>query len=141
MINVHKLSVSFGGDTLFSGISFRINPGDRIGLIGKNGAGKTTLLNILSGGLKQDSGDIAVEKGIRTGFLKQDIDFERGCTVLEETYKAFDELKKLETSIKKINQELAEREDYNSESYGQLMIDLNEATHRYEILGGLQLPG
>ncbi|MGI9546398.1 MAG: ribosomal protection-like ABC-F family protein [Flavobacteriaceae bacterium] len=141
MINVHKLAVSFGGDTLFSGISFRINPGDRIGLIGKNGAGKTTLLNILSGQLQSDSGDMAVEKGIRTGFLKQDIDFEMGCTVLEETYKAFDELKKLENRMNELNKSLAEREDYDSASYGQLMIDLNEATHRYEILGGYNYQG
>ena len=78
MINIHKLSVSFAGESLFRDISFRINPGDRIGLIGKNGAGKTTLLKLLAGMIDADQGDIAREKGIRVGYLKQDIDFDPG---------------------------------------------------------------
>ncbi len=141
MINIHKLSVSFAGDELFGDISFRINQGDRIGLIGKNGAGKTTLLKLLSGTISADSGDIAFEKGIRTGFLKQDIDFEKGCTVLQEAYKAFDELQELEGSLEEINQALADRTDYDSESYQQLMVDLNDVTHRYELLGGYNYHG
>ena len=141
MINIHKLSVSFGGEELFGDISFRINPGDRIGLIGKNGAGKTTLLKLLSGAIPADSGDIAFEKGIRTGFLKQDIDFEKGCTVLEEAYKAFKELQRFEKQLEVINKDLAERTDYDSESYRQLMVDLNEITHQYEIQGGYHYQG
>ncbi len=141
MINVHKLSVSFGGESLFSDISFRINSGDRIGLIGKNGAGKTTVLKLLAGKAKSNSGDIAIERDIRVGYLSQDIDFERGCTVLEETYKAFKEVKELEAGMEAINTSLATRTDYHSDEYEKLMIDLNEITHRYELLGGYNYQG
>ncbi len=141
MINVHKLSVSFAGDPLFTEISFRINPGDRIGLIGRNGAGKTTLLRILSGLMTGESGEIAFEKGIRVGFLKQDIDFEQGFTVLEEAYKAFGELKVLEDRMEEIGGQLAAREDYQSTEYTGLMVELEEVRHRYEILGGYNYQG
>ena len=141
MINIHKLSVSFGGDSLFRDISFRINPGDRIGLIGKNGAGKTTLLKLLAGMMDADEGDIAKEKGTRVGYLKQDIDFDKGLTVLEETYKAFKEIKHIESSMQEINAAMAERSDYESEQYNRLMHDLDEITHRYEILGGYNYQG
>ncbi len=141
MINVHKLAVSFGGESLFSGISFRINSGDRIGLIGKNGAGKTTVLKLLAGKAKSDTGDIAIERDIRVGYLSQDIDFERGCTVLEEAYKAFKEVKELEAGMETINTALATRTDYHSDEYEKLMVDLNEITHRYELLGGYHYQG
>lgn len=141
MLNIHNLSVAFGGEYLFEEIAFRLNGGDRVGLIGKNGAGKSTLLKLLSKEMTPDSGTIAMEKDIKIGFLKQDIDFELGRTVLEESYQAFYELKSLEQQLDKINQELAERTDYESESYNQLMIDLTDVTHRYEILGGYNYQG
>ena len=141
MINIHKLSVSFGGESLFRDISFRINPGDRIGLIGKNGAGKTTLLKLLAGMMDADEGDIAKEKGTRVGYLKQDIDFDRGRSVLEETYKAFGEIRQIESRMQEINAAMAERSDYESDQYNQLIHDLDEITHRYEILGGYNYQG
>ncbi|KQC31101.1 ABC-F family ATP-binding cassette domain-containing protein [Flagellimonas eckloniae] len=141
MLNIHNLSVAFGGEYLFEEIAFRLNAGDRVGLIGKNGAGKSTLLKLLSKEMAADSGTIAMEKDIKIGFLKQDIDFELGRTVLEESYQAFYELKSLESQLDRINQELAERTDYESESYNQLMIDLTDVTHRYEILGGYNYQG
>jgi len=141
MLNVHNLSVSFGGEFLFEEISFRLNPGNKVGLIGKNGAGKSTLLKLLSKEMEFDSGDIALDKEIQIGFLKQDIDFEKGRTVLEEAYMAFEELKRLELQLQKINEQLAERTDYESEGYHQLMVDLNEVTHRYEVLGGYNYQG
>ena len=141
MININQIGVSFGGETLFSDISFRINPGDRIGLIGKNGAGKTTLLKLLAGEINADEGEIAREKGVRTGYLKQDIDFEKGRTVLEEAYEAFGEIKSLESRINDINEQLAERSDYESPGYDALMVELNELTERYEILGGYNYQG
>ncbi len=141
MLNIHNLSVAFGGEYLFEEIAFRLNAGDRVGLIGKNGAGKSTLLRLLSREQEADTGSIAVEKGVQLGFLKQDIDFEQGRTVLEEAYQAFSEIRALELELEKINQQLAERTDYESDSYGQLMVDLTEVTHRYEIIGGYNYQG
>ncbi|WP_136465857.1 ABC-F family ATP-binding cassette domain-containing protein [Flagellimonas onchidii] len=141
MLNIHNLSVSFGGEYLFEEIAFRLNGGDRVGLIGKNGAGKSTLLKLLSKEMGPDTGTIAMEKDIKIGFLKQDIDFEHGRTVLEESYQAFHEIKSLELKLEQINQELAERTDYESDGYNQLMVDLTDITHRYEILGGYNYQG
>ena len=93
MLNVHGLSIAFQGTYLFENISFKIVPGNRIGLIGKNGAGKSTLLKLLSKEMEADSGQMAADKTLKIGFLKQDIDFEYGSTVLEESYKAFSEIK------------------------------------------------
>src|SRR5690606_28600382 len=141
MINVHKLSVAFGGEYLFEEISFRLNGGDRVGLIGKNGAGKSTLLKLLSREMALDGGTIATEKDVRIGFLKQDIDFEQGRTVLEESYMAFEEIKSLEEKLERVNKALVERTDYESEGYHDLMVDLADLTHRYEILGGYNYQG
>ena len=121
MLNIHNLTVSFQGEDLFSGITFLLKQGDRVGLIGKNGAGKTTLLRIIQGEQEYDSGQIAMDKELAIGFLKQDIDFEHGRTVLEESYKAFPELLKMEGKIDTINSQLSDRKDYDSESYHQLM--------------------
>ena len=123
MLNIHNLTVSFQGDDLFSGITFQLRAGDRVGLVGKNGAGKSTLLKILSGEQEYDSGQIASDKKVSIGFLKQDIDFVKGRTVLEESYEAFKEIKKLENQLETINQKLIERTDYESLGYHQLMVD------------------
>ncbi|WP_369048606.1 ABC-F family ATP-binding cassette domain-containing protein [Tenacibaculum sp. UWU-22] len=141
MVNVHNLSVSFMGTDLFSGITFKLNKGDRVGLIGKNGAGKSTLLKVLSKDIESSDGNMAFEKDVRIGFLRQDIDFEIGRTVLEEAYQAFTEINKIELELNKINKQLAERTDYESEAYNQLIINLNEATERYELLGGYNYQG
>ena len=141
MLNIHNLSVAFGGEYLFEEISFRLNAGDRVGLIGKNGAGKSTLLKLLNKEMDPDEGTIASDKEVKIGFLKQDIDFEQGRTVLEEAYQAFEEIKELELRLEEINAQLAERTDYESEAYNQLIIDLNEITERYEILGGYNYQG
>jgi len=141
MLNIHKLSISFQGEYLFEDISFRLKGGDRVGLIGKNGAGKSTLLKIIAGEMEYDSGQVAEEKEIKLGFLKQDIDFVYGRTILEEAYEAFTEIKLLEAKLEDINTQLAERTDYESESYNQLMVDLNDVQHQYEILGGYNYQG
>ncbi len=141
MLNVHDLSVSFGGDTLFEGISFRLNPGDRVGLIGKNGAGKSTMLRLIAGESTPEGGTISRDKGISVGYLKQDLEFRKGNTVLEEAYHAFEEIRGLERELEKINRELAEREDYESEAYHELMVSLSDCTHRYELLGGYHYQG
>ncbi|WP_299113162.1 ribosomal protection-like ABC-F family protein [uncultured Winogradskyella sp.] len=141
MLNIHNLSISFQGEYLFEDITFKLGNGDRIGLIGKNGAGKSTMLRILSKEQEADTGQIAADKDLKIGFLKQDIDFDFGKTVLEESYEAFKEIKTLEKQLEDINTQLAERTDYESESYNQLMIDLNEIQHQYEILGGYNYQG
>ncbi|WP_461533802.1 ABC-F family ATP-binding cassette domain-containing protein [Sinomicrobium sp.] len=141
MLNIHNLSVSFSGEFLFEEVSFRLNSGDRVGLIGKNGAGKSTMLKLLSGEMKPDTGVLASDKDVRIGFLKQDIDFVQGRTVLEEAYQAFEEIKSLELKLDEVNRNLAERTDYESESYHQLMVDLSDMTNRYEILGGYNYQG
>jgi len=141
MLNIHNLSISFQGEYLFEDITFKLGLGDRIGLIGKNGAGKSTMLRILSKEQEPNTGQIAADKDLKIGFLKQDIDFDFGKTVLEESYEAFKEIKLCESKLETINQQLAERTDYESESYNQLMIDLNEVQHQYEILGGYNYQG
>ncbi|MFK6999740.1 ribosomal protection-like ABC-F family protein [Flavobacterium oreochromis] len=141
MLNIHNLSISFGGTFLFEEITFRLGAGDRVGLVGKNGAGKSTLLKILSGDFKPDSGDIATEKDIQIGFLRQDIDFVKGRTVLEEAYMAFEDIKRTEFEIDRINQELTIRTDYESQSYTELIEKLSDLQHRYEILGGYSYVG
>ncbi len=141
MLNIHNLTVSFSGENLFEGITFRLNAGDRVGLIGKNGAGKSTMLKVLSGEISPDGGSIATEKNLRIGFLKQDLDFESGKTVLDETYQAFTEIKTIEKQLDHINEQLATRTDYESESYNELIVKLSELTHQYEILGGYNYQG
>ena len=141
MVNIHNLSVSFQGDYLFEKITFQLNGGDRVGLVGKNGAGKSTLLKIIAGEQEYDSGQIATDKEISIGFLKQDIEFTKGKTVLEESYEAFTEIKRLEKQLEKINTDLAVRTDYESDGYHQLMVDLNDVQHSYEIHGGYNYQG
>ncbi|MBU2939863.1 ABC-F family ATP-binding cassette domain-containing protein [Lacinutrix sp. C3R15] len=141
MLNIHNLSISFQGEYLFEEITFKLNSGDRVGLIGKNGAGKSTMLKILSKEFEPDSGQIATDKDLKIGFLKQDIDFVLGRTVLEESYQAFTEIKKIEAQLEDINTQLVERTDYESEAYHQIMVDLNDLQHQYEIIGGYNYQG
>ena len=141
MLNIHNLSVSFGGEYLFEEVTFRMGSGDRVGLVGKNGAGKSTMLKILAGDFKPDSGQIATEKEVRIGFLRQDIDFEQGRTVLEEAYQAFTDIQEVERKLEQINHQLVTRTDYESEEYSQIIEDLSDYTHRFELLGGYNYVG
>ena len=141
MLNIHNLSISFQGEYLFEDITFRLGKGDRIGLIGKNGAGKSTLLKILNNETEYDSGQIAADKNLKIGFLKQDLDFEAGRTVLEESYQAFTEIKALEAKIETVNHQMVERTDHESEVYHDLMVEANELQHQYEISGGYNYKG
>ena len=141
MLNVSGLSISFQGETLFSDVAFMLVGGDRVGIIGKNGAGKSTLLKMLSGELPPDTGTIALERNTKIGYLKQDIDFVAGRTVLEEAYQAFTTLMRLEEELDSIHHEIATRTDYESESYNDLLIRLHDVTHEYEIHGGYTYKG
>jgi len=141
MLNAHNITVSFAGEELFSSITFKLVGGNRVGLVGKNGAGKSTLLKIIAKEQEFDKGTLALEKDIKIGFLKQDIDFVYGRTVLEEAYEAFTEIKEVERKLDKINLALAERTDYESASYHQLIVDLSDLTHHYEVIGGYNYKG
>ena len=141
MLSVQNVSVSFGGEYLFKDISFRLGPGNRVGLVGKNGAGKSTLLHLIARDTPVSEGTISQEKSVQLGFLKQDIDFDIGRTVLEEAYQAFSEIKSLEVQMEEINLGLTTRTDYESDSYNGLIIELNEVTERYEIIGGYNYQG
>ena len=141
MLNVHNLSVSFQGEYLFEEVAFMLNAGNRVGLIGKNGAGKSTMLKLLSRELKPDSGTIAADKDVRIGFLKQDIDFVKGRTILEEAYQAFGEIKSLEQKLDDIHHQIETRTDYESESYHNLLDMLSDYTHRFDLIGGYLYQG
>ena len=136
MISVNNLSLYFGGQDIFKNISFRINKGDKIGLVGKNGAGKSTLLNILSENLKPNDGSISMPNGLIIGYLTQDLDFKDGKTIVEEAQTAFSELNKIQDRLDIINKEINERSDYESKSYLGLISESHDLDERYRILGG-----
>lgn len=139
MISVNKLSVYFGGQELFDSISFMVNKGDRIGLVGKNGAGKSTLLKVLAGDLNPNEGGISTPNKITIGFLKQDLEFQSGRSVKEEAEQAFVEIKKIEQEIEFVNVELASRTDYESQSYLDLITTLNALEERFRLLDGYSI--
>ena len=141
MLNIHNLSVSFSGEYLFENVTFRLGAGDRVGLVGKNGAGKSTMLKILSRDVEPDSGSIATEKSLQIGFLRQDVDFDLGRSVLEEAYQAFVEIKKTEREIADVNEQLVTRTDYESEAYSEIIERLSDLTHHFEIIGGYNYVG
>lgn len=141
MLNVHDLHVSFAGETLFNGITFKLSPGDRVGLIGRNGAGKSTLLKVLAGDQELSGGEVSLDKDISLGFLRQDIDFEEGRTVLEEAYTAFAKAQSIEAELEEINTQLSNRTDYESQSYLDLTEKLADLTTRYELVGGYTYQG
>ena len=136
MISVDNVSVSYGGWTLFDGISFLVNPKDRIGLVGKNGAGKTTLLRLIIGEQQPTEGAITRNGDCTVGYLPQQMKVADTTTLLEETATAFAEVLALEAEIERLTAEIALREDYESEEYAALLQRLNEANDHYHILGG-----
>ena len=136
MISVDNVSVSYGGWTLFDGISFLVNPKDRIGLVGKNGAGKTTLLRLIIGEQQPTEGAITRNGDCTVGYLPQQMKVADTTSLLEETATAFAEVLALEAEIERLTGEIALREDYESEEYAALLQRLNEANDHYHILGG-----
>lgn len=133
MIAVQNLSIHFGGEFLFEDVSFALKENDRVGLVGKNGAGKSTLLKILSGIQKPDSGQVMLPKDSLIGFLHQDLSKMKGKTVFEETQSAFNEALQLDKRLHEIEHELTVRTDYESDSYHDLINEIQEISHRLEI--------
>jgi len=138
MLDVQSVSVSFGGEVLFENVSFRIAAGDRIGLIGKNGAGKSTLLKLLARENSPSSGTLSLEKSCSMGYLPQELDVDDHRTVLNETYQAFPELLKIQDRQEEISVILNTREDYESQSYQELIQELTDLGTEFEILGGYE---
>jgi ATP-binding cassette subfamily F protein 3 len=135
MISVEQLTVEFGGSPLFDEISFLVNPKDRIALVGKNGAGKTTLLRIFSGKQLPTKGRITIPKDLTIGYLPQHMIHNEGTTVMEEAEKAFEHITELQAEIEQMNVELAERTDYESDSYHTLIERLTHANEHLQIIG------
>ena len=136
MFNAHNITVNFGGETLFDQISFRLAKGDHVGLIGKNGAGKSTLLKLMTLENQPTSGSFALEKNCKIGYLPQDLDFNNGRSVLEEAYLAFEEIKKVEIRQEEIHKIMEETQDFESQSYMEVLDELNELNNRFEMIGG-----
>ena len=136
MISVNNLSLYFGGQDIFKNISFMVNKGDKIGLVGKNGAGKSTLLNLLSNNLKPNDGSVDMPKGIILGYLTQDLDFKDGKTIVQEAQTAFYELNLIKDRLGIVNKEINERSDYESTSYLDLISEFHDLDERFRILGG-----
>ena len=131
MVSVDGLAVEFGGTTLFSDISFVINEKDRIALMGKNGAGKSTLLKILAGVRQPSRGAVSAPKGTVIAYLPQHLMTEDGRTVFEETSQAFAHLHEMEAEIEELNRQLAERTDYESDEYMQLIEDVATKSEKF----------
>ncbi len=136
MISVDNIRVDFGGTNLFHDVSFIINKKDRIALVGKNGAGKTTLLRILSGGQQPTEGAISKQRNITVGYLPQVMNHADGRTVFEEAELAFEHIHEMELQLQKMNDELSLREDYDSDSYHQLIDDYTHLNEQYTMMGG-----
>ena len=136
MISVDNLTVEFGGFTLFDGVSFVVNKKDRIALVGKNGAGKSTMLKIFAGLQSPTSGAISKPKEVTIGYLPQQMTLTDTRTVREEAETAFDHVRQLEETINRLNEELANRTDYESAGYQALIDRVTSLSEHYQMMGG-----
>lgn len=136
MLGINKLILQLNDRMLFNGVSFLVNPGEKLGLVGSNGAGKSTLLKTIAGEASVDSGDISKPKEFKVGYLPQELPLHDGKTVWEEAETSLSEIKELQASIDDINHQLTEREDYESDGYLKLIEDLNHYTERFNLVGG-----
>ena len=139
MISVKNLSLYFGGQDVFKGVSLSVNKGDKIGLVGKNGAGKSTLLNLFAQKINPNSGNVASPNNLNIGYLTQDLDFVDGLSVIDEAKKAFKAINMLQNEIDDLNKELENRSDYESEDYMQLINHLHEKQEQFQLKGGHDL--
>jgi len=136
MISVDDVSIRFGAFTLFDRITFQVNPGDRIGLVGRNGAGKSTILNLIDRRQEPDEGRVVITHGKTVGYLPQQMKHARGKTLYKETLEAFSEILDLKKRIAQIARELEEREDHESAQYLGLIQELSNANEEFELHGG-----
>ena len=126
MISINNLTVAYGGFTLLNEINFHISESDKIGLVGKNGAGKSTILKLVCGLQSPTSGKVAVPNGVKIGYLPQIMEHYKGRSVIDEAMTAFADMFALEDELERISLELAQREDYESKEYHDLIVKMNE---------------
>lgn len=136
MISVEGLRVEFGGFTLFDDVSFVVNKKDRIALVGKNGAGKSTMLKIFAGLQSPTSGTVSVPKDTTIGYLPQQMQLTDSRTVREEAEQAFSHIRETEKEIERLNTELAERTDYDTDDYGKLIERVTHLSEHFQMMGG-----
>ena len=136
VVSFNKASLFFGGRAIFNEISFQINPGDRIGLVGRNGARKSTLLKLIAGDYSLDEGSKNMAKEVRIGFLRQDLAMDMEKSIMEIARSAFDEIMRISERMEEINKEFEVRTDYESDSYTRLIEELSVLSERFGILGG-----
>lgn len=141
MITASNIYLQYGDRVLLDHVNFVIGEKDKVGLVGRNGAGKSTMLKIIAGNIRPDEGNIVFPSGSTLGFLHQDIDIAKGKTVLDEASTAFQEILDLESEINKINDELAHRTDYESDSYFGLLNRFSDLNDRYLFIGGGETEG
>ena len=136
MITASNIYIQYGDRILLDRVNLVIGGRDKVGLVGRNGAGKSTLLKLIAGQMSPDEGTIARPGESTLGFLHQEMALPKGKTVMDETLTAFDEAKRLEKRITELNDEVANRTDYESDSYHRLLEEFSEATERFQLLGG-----
>ena len=141
MISIEGLKVEFGVTPLFEDVSFVINKKDRIALVGKNGAGKSTMLKILAGLQRPSEGTVAVQRGVTVGYLPQVMVLSDTRTVMEEAETAFSRIFEMQKDLERMNRELAERTDYDSDGYHQLIDRFTHENERFLMLGGTNYKG
>ena len=135
MISIEGLSVAFGGNTLFDNITYVINKKDRIALVGKNGAGKSTMLKIIAGLQAPTSGSVNMPKDLTVGYLPQQMNLSDTRTVMEEAEQAFSHIIELQSRIERMDTELSERTDYESEYYQELIERVSNANEQLALIG------
>ncbi len=135
MISINSLTVAYGGFTLLNDISFHISEADKIGLVGKNGAGKSTILKLICGLQSPTRGQIAVPRDLKIGYLPQIMEHHRGRSVIDEAMTAFADIFAMEDELAEISNQLAERSDYESEAYQELIVRMNEINDHLGYVG------
>ena len=136
MISASNLFIKYGDRILLNEVNLIVKPKDKVGLVGRNGSGKSTILKILAGEIRPDSGQVDIPSEVTIGYLHQDMELPKGKTVMAEALTAFEEVKKLEVQISKLNDELANRTDYESDDYANLLQKISDTSDRFHFLGG-----
>lgn len=139
MVSVNNLSVFLGGKDLFDNVSFMIDKKDRIGLVGKNGAGKSTMLKLIMGLMPPSGGTVSSQKGVTIGYLPQEMKHNNGARIIDEVEAANSKITEIELNLKDINEQLVTRTDYESDSYMQLIEDLNDLNEQFTLHGGFNM--